>query len=66
MRKNLKRYFLSSEAVGKGAEPRQMAVGDVKVFVGGVDVTVGYRIAVEGTTATIEVLMRQRVDYTYA
>jgi hypothetical protein len=54
MRKNLERYFLSSEAVGKGAEPRQ--VEDVKVFVGGVDVTAGFKVAVKGTTATVVLL----------
>ena len=26
---------------------------DVKVFVGGVDVTAGFKVAVEGTTATV-------------
>ena len=51
MRKNLERYFLSSEAAGKGAEPRQ--VEDVKVFVGGVDVTAGFKVEVEETTATV-------------
>ena len=54
MRKNPERYFLSSGAVGKGAEPRQ--VEDVKVFVGGVDVTAGFKVAVEGTTATVALL----------
>ena len=35
-------------AVGTTAE-------DVKVFVGGVDVTAGFKVAVEGTTATVVV-----------
>ena len=51
MRKNLERHFLSSEAVGKGAEPRQEE--GVKVFVGGVGVTAGFKVEVEGTTATV-------------
>ena len=36
----------SAVAAGTTAE-------DVKVFVGGVDVTAGFKVAVEGTTATV-------------
>ncbi len=37
-------------------------VEDVKVFVGGVDVTAGFKVAVDGTTATVALLGPYEVD----